>query len=186
MRSFLDLRITDGVIRRMIDKWLSAGVLEEGTLRRSDTGTPQGGVVSPLLANVYLHHVLDDWFEHEVKPRLRGRCQLVRYADDIVLAFEDRRSAERLLDVLGKRLGRYGLELHETKTRLVDFRPNCPRGHDHETVFDSSSTVGKLNLLGINKLIGAENPCHYIPVRDAILHDSAYEPGSVFPSSILI
>ena len=136
LRSFLDLRITDGVIRRMIDKWLSAGVLEEGTLRRSDTGTPQGGVVSPTLSNIFLHHVLDDWFEHEAKPRLRGRCQLVRYADDIVLAFEDRRSAERLLDVLGKRLGRYGLELHETKTRLVDFRPNCPRGHDHETVFD--------------------------------------------------
>ena len=91
---------------------------------------------SPTLSNIFLHHVLDDWFEHEAKPRLRGRCQLVRYADDIVLAFEDRRSAERLLDVLGKRLGRYGLELHETKTRLVDFRPNCPRGHDHETVFD--------------------------------------------------
>ena len=83
LRSFLDLRITDGVIRRMIDKWLSAGVLEEGTLRRSDTGTPQGGVVSPTLSNIFLHHVLDDWFEHEAKPRLRGRCQLVRYADDI-------------------------------------------------------------------------------------------------------
>ena len=68
----------------MIDKWLSAGVLEEGTLRRSDTGTPQGGVVSPTLSNIFLHHVLDDWFEHEAKPRLRGRCQLVRYADDSV------------------------------------------------------------------------------------------------------
>ena len=128
LRSFLDLRIKDGVVRRMIDKWLKAGVLEEGTLHRPVAGTPQGGVISPTLSNIFLHHVLDKWFEDEVRPRLRGNCQLVRFADDFVVALEDRQSGKRLLDVLGKRLGRYGLTLHEAKTRYVDFRRRRPYG----------------------------------------------------------
>ena len=128
LRSFLDLRIKDGVARRMIDKWLKAGVLEEGTVHRPVAGTPQGGVISPILSNIFLHHVLDKWFEDEARPRLRGNCQLVRFADDFVVALEDRHSGKRLLDVLGKRLGRYGLTLHETKTRYVDFRRRRPYG----------------------------------------------------------
>ena len=128
LRSFLDLRIRDGVVRRMIDKWLKAGVLEEGTVHRPVTGAPQGGVLSPILSNIFLHHVLDGWFEEVAKPRLRGNCQLVRFADDFVIALEDRHSGKRLLDVLGKRLGRYGLTLHETKTRYVDFRRRRPYG----------------------------------------------------------
>ena len=113
---------------RMIDKWLKAGVLEEDALHRPVAGTPQGGVISPMLSNVYLHHVLDEWFENVAKPRLHGRCQLVRFADDFVIALEDRHSGKRMLDVLGKRLGRYGLTLHETKTRYVDFRRRRPYG----------------------------------------------------------
>ena len=128
LRSFLDLRIKDGVVRRMIDKWLNAGVLEAGTVHRPVAGTPQGGVISPLISNVFLHHVLDLWFEQVVKPRLHGECQLVRFADDFVLSFEDRLSGKRVLDVLGKRLGRFGLKLHETKTRYVDFRRTRPYG----------------------------------------------------------
>jgi len=128
LRSFLDLRIKDGVARRMIDKWLKAGVLEEGTVHRPVAGAPQGGVLSPILSNIFLHHVLDKWFEDEARPRLRGNCQLVRFADDFVVALEDRHSGKRLLDVLGKRLGRYGLTLHETKTRYVDFRRRRPYG----------------------------------------------------------
>ena len=128
LRSFLDLRIKDGVARRMIDKWLKAGVLEEGALHKPVAGTPQGGVISPMLSNVYLHHVLDEWFENVAKPRLQGRCQLVRFADDFVIALEDRHSGKRLFDALGKRLGRYGLTLHETKTRYVDFRRRRPYG----------------------------------------------------------
>ena len=120
LRSFLDLRIKDGVVRRMIDKWLKAGVLEKGTVHRPVTGTPQGGVISPILSNIFLHHVLDEWFEEVAKPRLHGQCQLVRFADDFVIALEDRHSGKRMLDVLGKRLGRYGLTLHEAKTRYVD------------------------------------------------------------------
>jgi group II intron reverse transcriptase/maturase len=128
LRGFLDQRVKDGVVRKMIDKWLKAGVLEEGVLSRSAGGTPQGGVISPLLSNIYLHHVLDEWFETAARPRLRGRCMLIRYADDAVMAFEDRASGEKMLDVLGKRLGRYGLTLHPAKTRFVDFRPNPPGG----------------------------------------------------------
>ena len=82
LRDFLDQRVTDGVIRRMIDKWLKAGVLEEGRLHRPTQGSPQGGVISPCLSNIYLHHVLDVWFEYTVRPRLKGRASLVRYADD--------------------------------------------------------------------------------------------------------
>lgn len=128
LRSFLGLRLRDGVVRRMTDKWLKAGVLEEGIVHRPVAGTPQGGVISPTLSNIFLHHVLDKWFEEEARPRLRGNCQLVRYADDFVVAFEDRHSARRLLDAPGKRLGRYGLTLHETKTRSVDFRRRRPYG----------------------------------------------------------
>ncbi len=128
LRAFLDQRVTDGVIRRMIDKWLKAGVLEDGLLRLTSEGTPQGGVISPLLSNIYLHHVLDQWFEDEVKPRLEGKANLVRYADDFVMTFESCRDAERVLEVLGKRLGRYGLTLHPDKTRSIDFRPHRRRG----------------------------------------------------------
>src|SRR5450755_1153386 len=112
LRDFLDQRVTDGVIRRMIDKWLKAGVLEDGLLRHATEGSPQGGVISPCLSNIFLHHVLDEWFELEVRPRLKGRCTLIRFADDAVLAFEDFLDAKRVLGVLGKRFARYGLTLH--------------------------------------------------------------------------
>ena len=131
LRTFLDRRVTDGVIRRMIDKWLKAGVLEDGLLRHGTEGSPQGGVVSPCLSNIFLHHVLDEWFENEVKPRLKGRSTLVRYADDAVMAFEDFLDAQRVLGVLGKRLGRYELTLHLDKTRFVDFRFIRPDGKAH-------------------------------------------------------
>jgi group II intron reverse transcriptase/maturase len=123
LRAILDQRVTDGVIRRMIDKWLKAGVLEDGLLRMASEGTPQGGVISPLLSNIYLHHVLDAWFEDVVRPRLNGTATLVRYADDFVMTFETHHDAQRVLEVLGKRLERYGLTLHPDKTRFVDFRP---------------------------------------------------------------
>jgi len=123
LRAILDQRVTDGVIRRMIDKWLKAGVLEDGLLRHVTEGTPQGGVISPLLSNIYLHYVLDEWFEAEVRPRMTGACTLVRFADDFVMTFKNHHDAKRVLEVLGKRLGRYGLVLHPDKTRFIDFRP---------------------------------------------------------------
>jgi group II intron reverse transcriptase/maturase len=115
-------RVRDGVLLRMIGKWLNAGVQEQGSLTNSESGTPQGGVISPLLMNVYLNEVVDQWFENQVRPRMRGRCRLVRYADDMVLAFEREEDARRVLEVLPKRFGRYSLALHPEKTRLVDFR----------------------------------------------------------------
>jgi group II intron reverse transcriptase/maturase len=144
LRSFLDQRVRDGVLRRTIDKWLKAGVLEAGSITHPDAGTPQGGVISPLLANIYLHEVLDAWFEAEVRPRLHGRSVLVRYADDAVIVFEREDDAQRVLAVLPKRFGRYGLTLHPDKTRLVDFRR--PRRWDGDG--GAGGGRGSFDLLG--------------------------------------
>ena len=133
LREVLSQRVHDGVIMRLIGKWLKAGVMEKGVLFHSEAGTPQGGVISPLLANVFLHEVLDAWFHEQVLPRLRGRARLVRYADDAVLLFEREEDANRVLEVLSKRFARFGLTLHPEKTRMVDFvRPpfGLPRKRD--------------------------------------------------------
>jgi group II intron reverse transcriptase/maturase len=121
LRSFLDQRVRDGVIRKMIDKWLKARVLEDGQLRRTTDGTPQGGVISPLLANVYLHEVLDRWFVEQVQPRMRGPAHLIRYADDFVMVFATESDARRVMEVLPKRFAKYGLTLHPEKTRLIEY-----------------------------------------------------------------
>src|SRR5512143_3214913 len=126
LQAILRQRVRDGVLLRLIGKWLNAGVLEDGCVTHPETGSPQGGVVSPVLANAYLHEVLDTWFEETVKPRLRGRAYLIRYADDAVLVFETEGEARRVLDVLPKRFGRYGLTLHPEKTRLVPFQRPRP------------------------------------------------------------
>jgi RNA-directed DNA polymerase len=122
LREVLDRRVTDGVVRRLIDKWLNAGVLEDGQLHYPDLGTPQGGVISPCLANIFLHYVLDEWFAEEVQPRLRRPSTLVRFADDFVALFGCKEDADRVLEVLAKRVGKYGLQLHPDKTKMVDFR----------------------------------------------------------------
>jgi len=128
LRGFFQQRVRDGVLLRLIGKWLKAGVLEDGRVHYPEEGTPQGGVISPLAANVYLHEVLDRWFEEEIKPRLRGSAFLIRYADDAVLGFVQREDAERVLAVLPKRFARYGLQLHPEKTRLVPFQRPAPGG----------------------------------------------------------
>jgi group II intron reverse transcriptase/maturase len=138
LRALLRQRVRDGVLLRLIDKWLKAGVLEGRELTYPEAGTPQGGVISPLLANVYLHYVLDVWFEDVVKPCLNGRAFLVRYADDFVMGFACEGDARRVLDVLPKRFGKYGLTIHPAKTRLVPFlrpagRPPAPGGPDVPT-----------------------------------------------------
>lgn len=143
LRSFLDQRVRDGVLRKTIDKWLKAGVLEEGSVRYPDEGTPQGGVISPLLANIYLHEVLDTWFEDVVVPRLKGRAFLVRYADDFVIVFSLESDARKVMEVLPKRFGKFGLTLHPEKTRLVLFKrprlspgPRGPKGGSRSGTFD--------------------------------------------------
>ena len=123
LNAMLDSRVRDGVIRRAVGKWLNAGVMEDGAVTRPTKGTPQGGVISPLLANIYLHEVLDTWFEEDVRPRLRRDAFMVRYADDAVLCFANEADARRVMEVLPKRLERYGLELNADKTQLVRFVP---------------------------------------------------------------
>jgi RNA-directed DNA polymerase len=117
----IERRISDGSILRLIRKWINVGVIDEGRLLVSETGTGQGQVISPLLANVYLHFVLDEWLEKDVKPHLRGKVFEIRYADDAVLCFQYREDAQKVLEVLPKRFAKYGLTLHPGKTRLLDF-----------------------------------------------------------------
>jgi group II intron reverse transcriptase/maturase len=127
LREVLSQRVNDGALIRLIGKWLKAGVMEAGVVRHPETGTPQGGVISPLLANVYLHEVLDVWWERDVQPRMSGRTAVVRYADDFVLLFEKEEDARRVEAVLPKRFEKYGLKLHPEKTRLVKFERPDPR-----------------------------------------------------------
>ena len=142
LRALLARRVTDGVVRRLID--MKAGVLEDGQLFYPDSGTPQGGVISPCLANVFLHYVLDEWFAAEVQPRLRGPSTLVRFADDFVVILAHKDDAERVMRVLEKRLGKYGLELHPDKTRMIDFRFQPQSGHDD----DQKPLATTFNFLG--------------------------------------
>lgn len=132
LMGFLKHRIRDSAVLRLIGKWLNAGVMEEGRISYPDEGTPAGGVISPLLANVYLHYVVDEWFVKEVQPRMRGRACIVRFADDAVFSFACETDACRVLEALPKRFARFGLRLHPEKTKLVDFRQpqedNKPKG----------------------------------------------------------
>lgn len=126
LRTFLQRRIGDKTILRLIGKWLNAGILDNGVLRRNDEGTPQGGVISPILSNVYLHYILDDWFQTKVKPCLSGQAAMVRYADDAILVFSNRDDARRVRNVLPKRFGKYGLTIHPEKTQRVKFGHPSP------------------------------------------------------------
>ncbi len=147
LREVLRGRIRDGVILRLIGKWLNAGVLEDGRVMHPESGSPQGGVVSPVLANIFLHEVFDEWFHREVRGRLRGRAHLVRYADDAVMLFEYEEDARRVMAVLPKRFGKYGLTLHPDKTRLLAFkRPDRLgyRGDDE----DGPDEPGTFDFLG--------------------------------------
>jgi RNA-directed DNA polymerase len=160
LRTFLDRRVRDGVIRRTIGKWLQAGVLEEGRLKHPVTGTPQGGVISPVLANIYLHEVIDRWFEEEVKPRLGGQAVLIRYADDLVIAFAEEKDARRVEEVLPKRLARFGLQLHPEKTRLVRFqRPGDKGGSSW------SEGSGAFTLLGFTHFWGKSRKGNWVVKR---------------------
>jgi group II intron reverse transcriptase/maturase len=124
LRDFLDQRVKDGIIRRMLNKWLKAGVLEDKVLRYPKEGTPQGGIISPLLSNIYLHYVLDEWFEGVIQPLLSGKSFIVRYADDFILGFENLDDVKRVFKVLPKRFGKYNLKLQADKTKVIYLRSN--------------------------------------------------------------
>jgi len=156
LRDILGQRVRDGAILRLIGKWLNAGVMEGLVLSHPESGTPQGGVISPLLANIYLHEVVDEWFVRDVQPRLRGRGVLVRYADDMVFVFAQKIDAERMLEVLPKRFGKYGLVLHPDKTRLVPFRR--PDRDDH----GGSDGPGTFDLLGFTHYWGLSRKGNWV------------------------
>ncbi len=163
LREILRRRVQDGVLLRLIGKWLNAGVQEDGGITHPEAGTPQGGVISPLLANVYLHEVLDVWFEREVQPRLKGPAHLVRYADDFVILFAEEEDARRVLNVLPKRFGKYGLTLHPEKTRLVPFRRpdrrrRTPEGGDEPP-------PGTFDLLGFTHFWGRSRKGRWVVTR---------------------
>lgn len=139
-REVLARRVRDGVITRLIGKWLKAGVFESGQVSYPERGTPQGGVISPLLANIFLHEVLDEWWVRDVHPRLRRGGHLYRYADDFVAIFLDEGDARRVMEVLAKRFAKYGLTIHPDKTRLVRFE--APRKDG------SGPEPGMFDLLG--------------------------------------
>jgi RNA-directed DNA polymerase len=138
LREMLRKRLADGSLLRLIGKCLHVGVLDGAEFSTPDVGTAQGSILSPLLGNIYLHYALDEWFEKIVRPRLRGRATLIRYADDFVIGFELREDADRVWGVLPKRMGRYGLSLHPDKTRLLDFRrpPGEQRSGKGPSTFD--------------------------------------------------
>jgi len=129
LRTILQRRVNDGAILRLIGMWMHVGVLEEGKVVRSEKGTPQGGVISPILANIFLHTVLDEWFETTVRPRMGGNCFLVRFADDFVMGYALKGDAEKVFRVLPKRFERFGLSIHPEKSRMVQFsRPYWRQG----------------------------------------------------------
>jgi len=121
LMTILEKRIADKVILKLIGKWLKAGVLDDGQLLSSENGVYQGSIISPLLANIYLHVVLDEWVEKVVKPRMAGQVFLCRYADDFVMCFQKSSDAKKFYGVLGKRCAKFGLALHPDKTRLIKF-----------------------------------------------------------------
>jgi group II intron reverse transcriptase/maturase len=125
LKEMLQRRVADGALMRLVGKCLRVGVLDGEQFAEPEEGTAQGSIISPLLGNVYLHYVLDEWFEHDIRPQLMGRARLIRYADDFVMGFERREDAEYVLARLYQRMAEYGLTLHPDKTRLVEFgRPN--------------------------------------------------------------
>ena len=158
LNRFLDMKVRDGVIRRLINKWLRAGVLDGVVLYYPPNGSPQGGVISPLLSNVYLHHVLDEWFVREVQPRLHGRAFLVRFADDFVIGCELASDANRLGLVIPKRFAKYGLRIHPEKTRQVPFwRPSKRMAH--------RSGLGTFDFLGFTHYWCKARSGHWVVKR---------------------
>ena len=147
---FLNFDIADRRFLRYVRRFLIAGVMEDGAYLESDRGTPQGGLISPVLANVYLHYVLDTWFEYEIKPRLHGEAYYVRYADDFLIMFQYENDARAVMNVLPKRLERFSLEVAEDKTRILPFGRFKGTKEDFDflgfTFFNTTTRTGKYRV----------------------------------------
>ncbi|MHB1406141.1 MAG: group II intron reverse transcriptase/maturase [Desulfitobacteriaceae bacterium] len=159
VQAMLRQRVNDGVITRLVGKWLNAGVQEQGQLSYPETGSPQGGVISPLLSNIYLHHAMDVWFETMVEPRMKGKVFMIRFADDLVIGFADKQDAMRVLEALPKRFAKFGLTVHPEKTRLVPF--NRPRKDDQKP----SEDTGTFDFLGFTHYWGRSQKGNWVVKR---------------------
>lgn len=160
LREILKQRINDGKILRLIGKWLNAGVVEEGRVTYPSCGSPQGGVISPLLANIYLHHVLDEWYVKQVEPRLKGNSFLVRFADDFILGCERKEDAERLFEVLPKRFEKFGLTIHPEKSQMIHFK--------RPSRFEAKSQAGTFDFLGFTHYWGLSRSGHWVIKRQTM------------------
>ena len=161
LREFIQQRVRDGGILRLIGKWLNAGVVEAGTLTHPEKGTPQGGVASPMLSNIFLHYVLDEWFVRDVQPRMKGRSFLLRFADDFIIGFELEEDARRVMDVLPKRFDRFRLTIHPQKTVLVEFKPPP---HKEQ----SADGKGTFDFLGFTHYWARSRRRHWVIKRKTI------------------
>jgi len=161
MIKFVEHRIGDGRIVRLIQKWLKAGVMEQGRWFETEAGTPQGAVISPILANLYLHHVLDLWVDQWRRKQARGDVIIVRYADDAVLGFQHRHEAERFLEQLRERLGKFGLELHPEKTRLIEFGRYAAERREKR----GQGKPETFNFLGFTHMCGTSHKAGYFVVQ---------------------
>lgn len=161
LKQMISQRVQDGVILRLIGKWLKAGIMEDQRVRYEEKGTPQGGVISPMLSNLYLHHVLDEWFETQVKPRMAGFVDLIRFADDSIIICKNKRDAERIYQVLPQRFKRFGLELHPEKTRICRFSKPKQQNDDEQERDDD-----KFDFLGFTHRWGKSRKGNWIVVQN--------------------
>jgi RNA-directed DNA polymerase len=161
---FVEHRVADQRVVRLIQKWLNAGVLEDGVRRWAETGTPQGGSISPLLANLYLHHVFDLWARGWRKTHAHGDVIVVRYADDFIVGFQYREEAERFLAELRERVAKFGLELHPEKTRLLEFGAYAAE-HRQRAGKGKPETF---NFLGFTHICGKKRNGRFTVVRQTI------------------
>jgi group II intron reverse transcriptase/maturase len=162
LKEIIKKRVNDGGLLRLIGKWLNAGVLDGEDLFYPETGTPQGGVISPILANIFLHIVLDEWYVKEIKPLLKGKTFLIRFADDFVFGFELESDARRVMNVLVKRFAKYGLTIHPEKTALIDFRNPSKRNDESEIKKDT------FDFLGFTHYWGKSRRGYYVIKRKTI------------------
>src|ERR1039457_702853 len=159
--TFVEHRIGDKRVVRLIQKWLKAGVMEDGQWSETKEGSPQGSVISPILADLYLHYVLDQWVEAWRKKMARGEVKIVRYADDAVLGFEHREDAERFLEQLRERLRKFGLELHPEKTRLMEFGRYAAERREKR----GEGKPETFNFLGFTHICGTSHKTGYFTVH---------------------
>ncbi len=151
LRELFHIRVRDGVITRLVGKWLNAGVMKNGRLSYREEGTPQGGVISPLLSNIYLHEALDKWYAEDIRNKLKGRSIMVRYADDVIMGFEKQEDAEEMLKAIRDRLEKFGLQLHPEKTKIVPFgKPKSKNDIDIRQENGNGPKPGSFDFLGFS------------------------------------